>query len=152
MNEHLQEMAPRRPVIGAGVVALCGPRALLVRRAKPPSAGEWSLPGGRQEWGETIAGAARRELFEETSLQAETLHLLDVVDGILQEHGTIAHHYTLIDFWTEVTEAEARAARAGGDAAELHWATPEETGHLVKWEETRRVIRLAFTRRDAQAP
>ncbi|MFW6027337.1 MAG: NUDIX hydrolase [bacterium] len=144
-------MKAQGPVAGAGVVVLCGPRALLVRRAKPPRAGEWSLPGGRQEWGEPIREAARRELFEETGLRAETLHLLDVVDGILPGRGSVEHHFTLIDFWTEITEELARTARAGGDAAELRWAAPEEIERLADWAETRRVCRLAFARRDAAA-
>jgi len=114
-----------RPVVGVGVVVLQGSRALLVRRANPPRAGEWSLPGGRQQWGETVEEAARRELFEETGLRADSLHLLDVVDGILRDReDAVAHHFTLIDFWTEIAADAAREAMAGDDAAQLHWAVP----------------------------
>lgn len=142
-------MTVRRPVAAAGVVALCGPRALLIRRAKPPRAGEWSLPGGRQEWGETIEETARRELAEETGLRAESLHLLDVVDGIVRESGVVIRHYTLVDFWTELPEAASHLARAGSDAADLRWVEAEEIERLVDWAETRRICRLAFARREA---
>lgn len=141
---------PPRPTVGVGVVALCGRRALLARRARPPRAGEWSLPGGRQEWGETVTEAARRELVEETGLHAGRLHLLDVADGILRnEAGRITHHFTLIDFWTEVTEEAAETVRPGGDAAAVRWAAAQEIDRLVVWAETRRVCRLAFKRRAA---
>lgn len=142
----------RRPVIGVGVVVMLNRRVLLIRRARPPLAGQWSLPGGRQEWGETVEEAARRELREETNLRAGSLHLLDVVDAVLRDAGgtgKVTSHFTLIDFWTEVTEEAAEAARAGGDAAELRWATEEEVDLLVDWRETRHACRLALARRDA---
>src|SRR4051812_1689023 len=84
----------RRPVPCVGVVCLRDGDVLLIRRGKAPRAGEWSIPGGRLEWGETAEAAALRELSEEAGVEAETLGLLDVVDGLFGEDT----HYVLIDY------------------------------------------------------
>ena len=73
---------PDRPVVGVGAVVWRDDRFLLVRRGKPPNQGQWSLPGGAQQLGETVFEAARREVMEETALDVEVLGLVDVVDGI----------------------------------------------------------------------
>lgn len=140
---------PQRPLVGVGVVVFKedpgGERVLLVRRAKPPAEGRWALPGGRQRLGETVRQAARREVLEEAGLEVEVVALLDVVDSITHApDGRLAYHYTLVDF---LAEWRAGQARAGGDAAEVAWAAPDELGAYVLWDETLRVIRLALERR-----
>ena len=50
---------PRRPIVGVGVVVVRGDRVLLIRRGKPPRQGQWSLPGGAQELGETVEEIGR---------------------------------------------------------------------------------------------
>ena len=60
---------PERPLIGVGVVVCKGDQVLLVRRAKAPRRGQWSLPGGAQKLGETVRQAAIREVREETGLE-----------------------------------------------------------------------------------
>ncbi len=136
---------PNRPLVGVGVVAIKDGRVLLIRRAKPPRAGRWSLPGGRQRLGETVRETARRELHEETGVEAEVTALLDVVDSITRDdEGAIAYHYTLIDF---LAEWRGGAPRAGGDATEALWADPEDLGSYELWDETLRLIRLGLARR-----
>jgi 8-oxo-dGTP diphosphatase len=71
-----------RPVPAVGVVVLKSDEVLLVRRGTPPRLGQWSLPGGRIEFGETVEAAALRELKEETGVEAELLGLIEVVDAI----------------------------------------------------------------------
>ena len=90
---------PDRPIAGVGVVVLGAKGVLLVKRAKPPRQGQWSLPGGAQKLGETVFEAARRETLEETGLEIEVLGLIDVVDSIASDDGggEIRYHYTLID-------------------------------------------------------
>ncbi len=133
---------PNRPLVGVGVVAVKDGRVLLIRRGKPPRAGAWSLPGGRQRLGETVRETARRELREETGIEAAVTALLDVVDSITRdEGGAIAYHYTLVDFLAEWRDG---AARAGGDAAEAVWADPGDLGPFDLWDETLRVIRLGL--------
>ena len=136
---------PNRPLVGVGVVAIKDGRVLLIRRAKPPRAGRWSLPGGRQRLGETVRETARRELREETGVEAEVTALLDVVDSITRDDaGAIAYHYTLVDF---LAEWRGGAPRAGGDATEALWADPADLGSYELWDETLRLIRLGLARR-----
>lgn len=132
---------PEAPMIGVGIVCLKGDDVLLIKRAKPPQEGTWSLPGGRQKLGETVRDCALRELLEETGVQAEIGPLLDVIDTITPDgDGRIAYHYTLVDFLAIWRSGEPRA---GGDAAAARWFGPEELGALDLWRETRRVIELA---------
>jgi ADP-ribose pyrophosphatase YjhB (NUDIX family) len=136
---------PNRPLVGVGVVAIKDGRVLLIRRAKPPRAGRWSLPGGRQRLGETVRETARRELREEAGVEAEVTALLDVVDSITRDDaGAIAYHYTLVDF---LAEWRGGAPRAGGDATEALWADPDDLGSYELWDETLRLIRLGLARR-----
>ncbi len=136
---------PNRPLVGVGVVAVKDGRVLLIRRAKPPRQGRWSLPGGRQRLGETVRETARRELREETGVEAEVTALLDVVDSITRDDdGAIAFHYTLVDVLAEWRHGEARA---GGDAAEAVWADAGDLGPYELWDETLRLIGLGLAKR-----
>jgi ADP-ribose pyrophosphatase YjhB (NUDIX family) len=135
---------PNRPLVGVGVVAVKDGRVLLIRRGKPPREGGWSLPGGRQRLGETVRETARRELREETGVEAEVTALLDVVDSITRDGaGAVAYHYTLVDFLAAWRGGEARA---GGDAAEAVWADPADLEPYELWDETLRLIRLGLAR------
>ena len=115
-----------------------GLEVLLIRRGKPPRLGEWSLPGGRIEWGERAEAAALRELEEETGVEGEILGLLDVVDGLFGER-----HYVLVDYAVRWTSGEPRA---GDDATEAAFWPAEEAIRLVDWSETERIIALAAER------
>lgn len=90
---------PAHPLVGVGVILLRPDGVLLVRRAKPPAAGAWSLPGGAQEVGERLEDGARRELLEETGLSAGPLEFIGHVDGIHRDpDGRVRYHYTILDF------------------------------------------------------
>jgi 8-oxo-dGTP diphosphatase len=137
----MPELKRRSPVIGAGVVAWRGDEVLLVRRGQAPRLGEWSLPGGRQQWGETIRDCALRELKEETGLSGEILGLLEVVDAVFPgAEGEAEQRFTLIDFAVRVTGGELKA---GDDAAEARWHADASLESLGLWSETLRVIRAA---------
>jgi ADP-ribose pyrophosphatase YjhB (NUDIX family) len=138
---------PLRPVVGVGVVVWHGERLLLVRRGRPPRQGHWSLPGGAQELGETVADAARREVLEETGIEVEALELLTTVDMIERDGERVRYHYTLIDF---TAEAGAAGLCPGSDAAEARWFTLAEAARLGLWSETLRIIELARARRAHQ--
>jgi 8-oxo-dGTP diphosphatase len=136
---------PTRPVIGVGIVVWHGDRVLLVQRARPPRQGQWSLPGGAQQLGETVAEAARREVREEAGTGVELGQIVATIDLIEREaDDRVRYHYTLIDFVAEASEAELRA---GDDAADARWFGLDELEALGLWSETLRVIRLARERR-----
>jgi ADP-ribose pyrophosphatase YjhB (NUDIX family) len=115
---------PDRPWVGIGVVLFRGEEVLLVQRGKPPRIGSWSLPGGAQQIGETTQQAARRELEEETGLQAGPLLLADVIDSVtLDARGKPRYHYTIVDY---CAHWQAGEARPGDDVAAVAWAGPEQ--------------------------
>jgi 8-oxo-dGTP diphosphatase len=126
------------------VVCFRGAQVLLIRRGTPPRLNEWSLPGGRIEWGEGAAAAALRELAEETGVAAELLGLIDVVDGLFyDEAGACERHYVLIDYAAAWRSGEPLA---GDDAAEARFWPLEEALAKVSWSETSRVIQAAWER------
>jgi 8-oxo-dGTP diphosphatase len=135
----------QRPVPTVGVVCLKGDQVLLIKRGTPPRLGQWSLPGGRIEWGEAVDAAALRELKEETGVEAELTGLLDVVDGVFtsRETGETTRHYVMIDYAARWTGGEPKA---GDDAADARFFTRDEAMAAVEWDETRRVIEQAFNR------
>ncbi len=110
-------MTGGRPELAVGAVARAGGALLLVRRAQPPEAGSWSVPGGRVERGETLAEAVVREVAEETGL--------DVVCGALlgwAERIGIDHHFVVLDFEVVPVEPGGWAAPTpGSDALEAAW-------------------------------
>ena len=104
---------PDRPMVGVGVVVWRGPELLLIQRGKPPRKGAWSLPGGMQELGETVRETAVREVREETGLEIDLTHLIDVVDTITRdEDGRVRMQYTLVDFAAEWRAGEPVQRRA----------------------------------------
>ncbi len=132
---------PLRPLVGIGVVVLQPDAVLLIRRAKPPSLGQWALPGGAQELGETAHEAARRELREETGLEAGELLLAATVDSIHRDAaGRIEFHYTIIDF---AARWIGGSPVAGGDASEAVFAPFDRLDDFGLWSEAGRVIALA---------
>ena len=132
---------PQRPLVGVGVVLLKPDAVLLVRRSKAPAAGSWSIPGGAQELGETAAEAARRELREESGLEAGPLVLAANVDSITRdEAGLVRFHYTIIDFAAAWVGGEPVA---GGDVSDARFVAFEELVDYGLWEEAHRVIAIA---------
>lgn len=133
---------PDRPWVGIGVVVHCGGRVLLIRRGRPPRQGQWGLPGGAQQVGETVFEAAAREVLEETGLVAVPERVLTVVDGITRDdEDRVRFHYTLVEVAAGCAGGEPKAA---DDADDARWATPEEAEALIDWPETMRVIRMAL--------
>jgi ADP-ribose pyrophosphatase YjhB (NUDIX family) len=136
---------PAQPITGVGVVVWHGDRVLLVQRARPPRQGQWSLPGGGQQLGETLTDAARREVREEAGLEVELGEVIATLDLIERDAGgRVRYHYVLIDFVAEAASAELRP---GDDAAAARWFTLEEAERLGLWSETLRVIGLAKEQR-----
>jgi mutator protein MutT len=110
------------PEVCVGAIAIHDGRLLLVRRGTGPAAGEWSIPGGRVDYGETLAEAVVRELAEETGVEGVCDRLVGWVERIGSEH-----HFVILDF--AVTVLDPGALRAGSDAAEAEWVPMEEVPH-----------------------
>ena len=138
------------PVPTVGVICLRGDQVLLIKRGTAPRLGQWSLPGGRMELGETTIAAGLRELKEETGVEATILGLIDVIDGVFPARpsldgkpGEITRHYVLIDYAARWVCGEPVA---GDDAAEARFVSREEAMALVEWDETRRMITETYER------
>jgi 8-oxo-dGTP diphosphatase len=115
---------PDNPLVGVGAVIVQDGRVLLIRRGQPPLFGEWSLPGGLLECGETLREAAVREAREETGLVVETVDMLGVYERVIRsDEGRVRYHYVLIDFLCRPLSGELKA---GSDAADVGWFTRQE--------------------------
>ncbi|MDQ2826825.1 MAG: NUDIX domain-containing protein [Actinomycetota bacterium] len=114
-----------RAEVCVGAVAVIDDRLLLVRRGHGPAAGEWSLPGGRVEGGETLAEAVVRELAEETGMEAVCDDLVGWVERIGEDH-----HFVIFDFLVTVLDGPDTEPTAGTDAAEAAWVALDEVSHL----------------------
>ena len=136
---------PDRPVVGVGAIVWRGERVLLIRRGRPPRLGQWSLPGGAQQLGETLEEAIRREVREETALELARVSFLTTVDLVERDAaGRVRYHYTLVDFSAEAGDGDPIA---GDDADAVAWFEPGELAGLGLWSETVRVIEAARAQR-----
>jgi ADP-ribose pyrophosphatase YjhB (NUDIX family) len=106
-------------------VVIDGTKVLLVRRGQEPLKGEWSLPGGALELGETLQQGVAREVLEETGLIVVPGGIVEILDRITQEEtsGRIRYHYVLIDFVCRVAGGTLCCA---SDADEVRWVEAEE--------------------------
>jgi 8-oxo-dGTP diphosphatase len=135
---------PDRPLVGVGAVIVKDNRVLLIRRGQAPLLGEWSLPGGVLECGETLREATIREAREETGLEVETGELLGVYERVIRsEDGRVRYHYVLIDF---LCRAVAGALSVGSDAADVRWFESAELDGLNLPTDTREVIEKGLAR------
>jgi len=113
------------PVVAVGAIVWKQERFLLIRRGKPPREGGWSIPGGRQEAGETVQEAVHREIREEAGIEIDITAVAAVVDLIDRDETALNHHYTVIDM---LAEWRAGEARAGDDAMDTAWVALDEIG------------------------
>ncbi|MFZ0798914.1 MAG: NUDIX hydrolase [Terriglobales bacterium] len=133
---------PESPLVGVGAVIVDDRqhdrRVLLIRRGQPPLLGEWSLPGGVLECGETLREAVVREAREETGLVVETREMLGVYERVIRgDEGRVRYHYVLIDFLCRPVGGDLKA---GSDAADVRWFAPNELPLLNLPYETNDVV------------
>jgi 8-oxo-dGTP diphosphatase len=127
------------PILAVGAVIWNDRKEVaLIRRGTPPRKGQWSIPGGKVEWGETLEHALLREVGEETGLIVEILGLIEIVNSMTRnDAGAVTHHYVLIDFAARYVSGELRA---GSDAEEARWIAFDRIGEYGLWSETKRII------------
>ena len=115
---------PAHPVVGVGAVVVRDGKALIIKRAHEPRKGEWSLPGGLLELGESLQDAAQREIKEETGLDVDVGPVIETFDRVHRDdHGRIRYHFVIVDF---VCWSNRGVAVPGSDAEGVAWVTPEE--------------------------
>jgi ADP-ribose pyrophosphatase YjhB (NUDIX family) len=135
----------RHPRVGVGVIVWRGDHLLLIRRGKEPALGQWSLPGGSQELGETLFEAAAREVREETGVIARPTGILTAVDNLVRgPEGDLLFHYTIVDVVADWLQGEPAAA---DDVTDARWASRSEWEALVEWRPLLDVLALAAAQR-----
>jgi len=128
---------PSRPWVGVGVVVWRDDSVLLIQRGSSPRKGQWSIPGGMQQVGETVRAAGIREVREETGIDIAIDGLVDVVDAIMHDAGRVRTHYSLVDFYGHWIAGDVIA---GDDAAVAKWVPHASLGEYGLWSETLRII------------
>ncbi len=139
---------PEFPVVGVGGVVITDGRALLIRRGHEPLKGEWSIPGGTLEAGETLTEGVARELREETGLTVRVLELIEVFERIFPEPRESPrarckpqYHFVILDYLCEAVEGEPRA---GGDVTDVALVREDELDRYHLTPAATRVLRKAF--------
>jgi mutator protein MutT len=141
----MQREYPLAPLVGVGAVVVEEGRVLLVRRGREPLKGQWSLPGGLVETGESLEDAVRREVREETGLAIRPLGVLEIFERIMRDtEGKPEYHYVLIDYVCAVSGGELCA---GDDAGQVEWVRRRDLKKLAITEGTLAVIEKGFRKR-----
>ena len=133
---------PERPIVGVGGVVIHNERALLIRRGSAPLEGEWLIPGGMLEVGETLLEGVQRELLEETAIEVKVLDLIEVFERVTRdEAGKFKYHFVILDYLCEVVRGEAQA---GSDVTDVAWARESQLSEYSLTPTATRVIQKAF--------
>jgi ADP-ribose pyrophosphatase YjhB (NUDIX family) len=140
---------PERPVVGIGGVVIDRGRTLLIRRGSEPLLGEWSIPGGTLELGESLQEGVARELLEETGIEVRVLDLIEVFDRVYLEDGSTGakrnrkprFHFVIVDYLCERLSGEPRA---GSDVTDVAFAREDELARFHLTETATRVLKKAF--------
>jgi 8-oxo-dGTP diphosphatase len=136
---------PEHPLLGIGALIFEGGRILMAQRGKAPLRGQWSLPGGLVETGESLENAVRREVLEETGLEVKPLGVLEIFERIMRNaEGAAEYHYVLLDYICRVTGG---TLCAGDDASRVQWVERRALKDLHITEGTLAVIEKGFRNR-----
>ena len=117
-----------KPSIGVGAVVFHNKKVLLVKRKNPPAKGQWAIPGGKLEWGETLQRAAEREIREETGIvikAGDPVFTFEVIDRNV--HESIRYHYVIVDLEAEYVSG---TLKPGDDAVDAQWIGENEIPQL----------------------
>jgi 8-oxo-dGTP diphosphatase len=151
-DEHMttRREYPELPMVGVGGVVIQDGRALLIRRGTEPLKGEWSIPGGMLELGETLVAGVERELLEETGLKVRVIELIEIFERISHaERGSgdpkqssrPQYHFVIVDYLCEVVSG---TAIAGSDVTDLAFASEDELSRFNLTPTATRIFKKAF--------
>lgn len=133
---------PPLPIAAVGAIVRKGDAVLLIRRGKPPRYGEWSIPGGGVELGETWQEATAREVREECGIEIAVGDHVQVIDIIQRDKaGRVRYHYAVVDFAATYVSGELEAA---SDITEAHWVAPQDLDGYPMNPQTREVLLKAI--------
>jgi 8-oxo-dGTP diphosphatase len=133
---------PSRPLVGVGAIIIDESRVVLVRRAKEPSKGQWSIPGGLTRLGETLVHSVIREAAEETGLSVNVGPMIELVERVFHDKdGRVQFHYVIADYKCMVEDGDLRA---GSDAMEVCWAHKDALDNFALPKITLDVINKAL--------
>jgi ADP-ribose pyrophosphatase YjhB (NUDIX family) len=111
-----------------GAIVIDKGAILLVKRDREPAKGQWSLPGGRVERGESLREAVVREVREETGIDVDVEGLIGIAERIVRDDdGDIEFHYVILDY---VATARSTAVKAGDDVSEARWVPVGEMADM----------------------
>ena len=141
-DENTKREYPERPIASVAVCVFKGDEILVIKRASPPSQGQWSMPGGVVELGETIQAAAEREVDEECRIKidvGEVFHAASVI--VPDEKGLIRFHYVITYI---LASYKGGRIRSGSDALDIKWVTSSEISNLEMNPVVREYILKAY--------
>ena len=119
---------PEHPHVAVGAVVIHDNQVLLVKRGKPPAEGEWAIPGGNVELGETLQQAAEREILEETGVTVQAKEIIYTFESIHKDpEGGVIFHYVILDFAADYISGNPAPH---DDAMDAQWVTPENATKL----------------------
>jgi 8-oxo-dGTP diphosphatase len=135
---------PTRPFLAVSAAIFRDGRVLIVRRARPPANGLYTLPGGGVELGETLEQAVIREVCEETALKIEPIGLVGFRQAIAHDGaGRVERHFVILPFAARWIAGEISLNE---ELAEAHWLRPAELAELKTTEGLAGIIAAAADR------
>jgi 8-oxo-dGTP diphosphatase len=130
---------PEAPIVAVGVIIRDGNRIVLIQRAKEPSMGLWTFPGGAIELGESLHDAACREALEETGLHVELGKVATVIDNVVRDQaGQVQYHYVIVDY---MAQPIGGTLQPGTDVSQARWVTLADLGVLPMTEKAETLAR-----------
>jgi 8-oxo-dGTP diphosphatase len=116
------------PVCAVGAIVIDKGAILLVKRDREPAKGQWSLPGGRVERGESLREAVVREVREETGIDVDVDGLIGIAERIVRDDdGDIEFHYVILDY---IATSRSAAVKAGDDVSDARWVPVGEMADM----------------------
>jgi len=136
---------PEHPIVGVGGIIFKEDTVLLVKRDQEPGKGEWSLPGGMVEVGETLEEALIREITEEVGIEIRIGGLARLLDRIIRDESQrVQYHFVIVDYWAEMVSGRPRPA---SDVSDVRFVSPDELMHMGVHRDVKETVCMAIEKR-----